>query len=352
MNNCEELEGSAVVIRTESSSFTAEFFKKFILIWFILISPYAHAACEGRFINPITDINWKSMFPLTIAGVKVSLGPLPDTTGGGGLPICFCPITVPPFIRVGVPTGFWEPTRLAEVVRTPMCFPSLGGASFSVGGITMPNGSRSIKSDSGKASFYNVHWMLNPMLAILNVIANAGCLTKGSFDVLYITEFDPMWSDDELSMIINPEAVLFGNSVAQAACAADCVAATAGLPLDPLFWCAGCQGSLYPFSGTVSDHVGGVMASILLTERFMAKMHREGLAVNSSDPASQCIPFPALIIKKSQYRIQMVRPIRQTVIPALPFGRTDTIISSGKEFPIKGEDFVYQIWRKRQCCAF
>ena len=100
------------------------------------------------------------------------------------------------------------------------------------------------------------------------------------------------------------------------------------------------------------DHVGGVMASILLIERFLAKMHREGLAVNSSDPSSKCIPMPALIIKKSQYRIQMVKPIRQTKLPSLPFGRTDSLISSGKEFPIKGEDFVYQIWRKRECCAF
>jgi conjugal transfer pilus assembly protein TraU len=93
------------------------------------------------------------------------------------------------------------------------------------------------------------------------------------------------------------------------------------------------------------------MASVLLVERFQAKMHREGLAVNSSSKASQCVPFPDFIIKKSQYRIQMVRPIRQTKIPALPFGRTEAIIAPGKEFPVKGEDFVYQIWRKRGCCA-
>jgi len=326
--------------------------KMFILLIFCLWSPVSQAGCSGKFINPITDINWKSMFPLTVAGVKVSLGPLPDTAGGGGLPICFCPMTIPPYIRIGVPTGFWEPTRLAEVVRQPMCFPVLGGLTLGNAGLVMPAGSRENQDGGARTSFYQVHWMLNPMLSILNLITDAACLQKGSFDVLYITEFDPMWADDELSLIINPEAALFGNIIAQAACAVDCVAATAGLPLDPLFWCAGCQGSLYPFTGTVTDHVGGVMASILLVERFMAKMHREGLAVNSSDVASQCIPFPALIIKKSQYRIQMVRPIRQTVIPALPFGRTETIISSGKEFPVKGEDFVYQIWRKRQCCAF
>jgi len=326
--------------------------KNFLLICCIVFATPAYAGCTGKFINPITDINWKSLFPLTIAGIKVSLGPLPDTSGAGGLPICACPIATPPFIRIGIPMGFWEPTRLGEVVRQPMCFPSLGGVSFSTAGMTMPHGSRGLKEGGSRESFYHVHWMMNPMLAILNIITSAGCVSPGGFDVLYVTEFDPMWDDDELSLLINPEAVLFGNKIAQAACAADCVAATAGLPLDPLFWCAGCQGGLYPFTGTVMDHNGGVMASILLIERFIAKMHREGLAVNSSDPASQCLPIPALIIKKSQYRIQMVKPIRQTKLPSLPFGRTEALISAGKEFPIKGEDFVYQIWRKRECCAF
>jgi len=312
----------------------------------------ARAACSGRFINPVTDINWKAMFPLTIAGIKVSLGGLPDTPGGGGLPICFCPIPSPPFVRIGLPIGFWEPVRLAEVVREPMCFPSLGGLSLGGAlGFVMPHGSRKVDKDGGKASFYHVHWMANPVLFILNIITDVACLQKESFDILYVTELDPLWSDDELSVILNPEALLFGNPVAQAACAADCAAATAGLPLDPLFWCAGCQGGLYPFTGTVTDHVGGVMASVLLVERFQAKMHREGLAVNSSSRNSMCIPFPDFIIKKSQYRIQMVRPIRQTKIPALPFGRTEAVIAPGKEFPVKGEDFVYQVWRKRGCCA-
>src|SRR3546814_15425780 len=77
--------------------------------------------------------------------------------------------------------------------------------------------------------------------------------------------------------IINPEAALFGNPIAQAACAADCVLASAGFANDLLFWCGGCQGSIYPFSGSVAAHVGGVQASLLLTERMIAKLHREGL---------------------------------------------------------------------------
>jgi conjugal transfer pilus assembly protein TraU len=68
--------------------------------------------------------------------------------------------------------------------------------------------------------------------------------------------------------------VLFANPLAQISCAADCAAASAGLPLDSLFWCGGCQGSLYPFTGTVANHSGGVQASLLLSERMIAKLHR------------------------------------------------------------------------------
>ena len=55
-----------------------------------------------------------------------------------------------------------------------------------------------------------------------------------------------MWHDDETAFFLNPEAAIFGNPIAQASCATDSIAATAGFPIDALFWCAGCQGSMYP----------------------------------------------------------------------------------------------------------
>ena len=42
----------------------------------------------------------------------------------------------------------------------------------------------------------------------------------GDFDIAYLTELDPTWRDDELGFILN-QAILFGNLIAQAACAAD-----------------------------------------------------------------------------------------------------------------------------------
>ena len=99
-----------------------------------------------------------------------------------------------------------------------------------------------------------------------------------ALDIAWTSELDPAWLDDELSFLLNPEAALFANLPAQAACAADCAASSVGLPLDPMFWCAGCQGGMYPLTGNVAAHVGGVQASLLAAQRLVYRLHRLGLA--------------------------------------------------------------------------
>ncbi|MCQ5478220.1 TraU family protein, partial [Escherichia coli] len=37
-------------------------------------SASADSACEGRFVNPITDICWSCIFPLSLGSIKVSQG--------------------------------------------------------------------------------------------------------------------------------------------------------------------------------------------------------------------------------------------------------------------------------------
>jgi len=83
------------------------------------------------------------------------------------------------------------------------------------------------ESSQAQQSFYQVHWYVYPVIYWLELLVDFLCLEKQSFDVAYITELDPLWNEDELSFILNPEAVLFGNPIAQAACAADCAAGAA-----------------------------------------------------------------------------------------------------------------------------
>ena len=320
----------------------------FLLTLYLLISP-AHANnCVGRFVNPITDICWSCLFPITIGGLRVSSAG-EDTENPRTL-ICECPMPFPPWKRIGVPVSFWEPVRLVDVTRTPYCLVSLGGISLMDRGI---QGRGSVGNNSGnrmRHSFYHVHWYIYPLIYWLELLADFLCLETSAFDVAYMTELDPLWNDDETAFILNPEAVLFGNPIAQGACAADCLTASTGFPLDLLFWCGGCQGSLYPYTGTISAHVGGVQGSLLATQRMIAKLHREGLLWGYVGVEGLCDKYPMPIIRKTQYKTQMVYPIPSTIKGCHPLGRSEAIWASGKEYPYQGEDFGYLIWRKRNCC--
>lgn len=328
-------------------------FKSFLCIHFFLLVMFSSfssvEACSGRFVNPVTDICWSCLFPISIGPIKVSGGGREDTENPHQIP-CVCP-RAPYF---GIPLGFWEPARLVDVTRVPFCMVSMGGLKMGNSvinyGIHGANGERRTQN-----SFYQVHWYVYPVIYWLELLVDFLCLEQQSFDVAYLTEFDPLWNADELSFILNPEAVLFGNPIAQAACAADCAAATAGFPLNPLFWCGGCQGSLYPFTGNNAAHNGGVQSSLLMVQRMIAKLHRELLLLGTSGTtnAEICQKYPLPIIKKSQYKTQMTypRPTTRGPMACNPLGRTEVIWGAGREFPYKGEDFGYLIWRKRNCCA-
>lgn len=310
--------------------------------------------CNGSFINPITDVCWSCLFPMSIGSMSVFGEDVPDTSNPT-TPICTC--LVGSLRRIGITIGYWEPMALVDVTRHPYCMVNLGGIQLSKGEEIRTGNVESAVSDHNN-SFYYVHWYIYPLIYWLSILTDALCLDKADFDVAYLTELDPTWHDDELAFILNPEAAVFANPISQAACAADAVQSAIGLPIDYLFWCAGSHGTMYPLDGHIQEHVGGVEASTLMTERMTYKMHREALLWDStgdiSGPLDEriCHQYPAPIIPKSRYRYQMVNPIPTTGSGGcFPFGHTTAIWGAGHEYPYQGEDFGYLIWRKRNCCA-
>jgi conjugal transfer pilus assembly protein TraU len=219
--------------------------------------------------------------------------------------------------------------------------------------MNVPSGTNVRKDDQQDTAFYQVHWFTYPVLSWLGMaIVNGVCSSNETFDIAYFSEIDPLWDDDELTFLINPEAILFTNPIAQAACVADSVSAAAtGFGLDVLFWCGGSQGSVYPLDGSHSNHVGGVDSSLAIVHKHIFKMHRQLLAHDTSTIAAICTTMPQPILRKGQYKEQMMYPIPQ-VYTGLGLGAPSVIWAAGKEFPYEGEDFSYLVWRKRQCCAF
>lgn len=311
--------------------------------------------CKGRFFNPVTDICWSCLFPVSIGGVPLSTNGQEDYDTGASV-ACACATTTG--VRVGLNMSFWEPVRIAEVVRHPYCFPSLNGLTIDLG-VHAPSHGRQSAGDgygtSGISSFYQVHWYINPVLFVLEVLLDTGCIERLAFDMAYITELDPLWDDSEATFVLNPDAALFTSLAASAACAADAVAAMNGFARNELFWCAGAQGRMYPLNGWVSAHISGIQASTLLLQRFTNKLHREGLMWAATGSAGQCGYYIQPIMDKRQYKYQMLWPSRSTAKVdgrcCYPYGRTTQLWQAGKSFPLGGEDFAYQIFRRRDCCA-
>lgn len=322
-----------------------------LLIVFVFLIQSVQARCPGRFINPLTDICWSCLFPMTIGGVTVASGNGEDHGVIKSL-VCSCPKPPSPVPVPGIPVSFWEPARLIEVTRTPFCLVSMGG--LEIGSRDYQKGSvASSYAKSGlKHSFYHAHYYVYPLIYWLELLTDFVCLEQASLDIAFLSEFDPLWNDDETNFILHPESVLLANPLAQAACAGDCALSTTGFGNDELFWCGGCQGGLYPFTGSIPAHVSGVQASLLVTQKTLALMHRMGLAWGTCGKEGLCSKYPMPIMKKTQYKTQMLYPIPSTHNGCHPLGRSDLLWSSGREYPVSGEDFAYLIWRKRACCLF
>lgn len=321
--------------------------KSFILgLWLTCISSSAALTpCSGRIINPATDICWDCLFPMTIGSSTVISGNNPDTSNPGS-PVCMCPGD--PLPQFGTSLGYWEPMALFDVTRSPFCLVNLGG--IAIGG-SSHDGAVAVDDPNQNTSFFHVHWYNYPIMQMLGWFTSE-CREGGSFTLNYMSELDPTWGDDTLALTLFPEASNFANLASQLMCAEDATAANVGLPDDSLFWCAGAQGSMYPVTGHVGEHIGGVQASVLLSERLMFKLHRTW-QIKDSSASNLCEENIQPILPKSRYRYQMVYPKATTSSNGCqPFGRSTMIWGTTLESPTSLENYGYLLWKKRNCCEF
>jgi conjugal transfer pilus assembly protein TraU len=309
-------------------------------------TPCLAVICHGHIINPITDICWRCLFPITIGNSRVVSSELPDTPNPHKA-LCTCHEGLVP--TIGFALGYWEPMALVDVSRTPYCFVNLGGIELHTKNKTL--GAVETQTPDQNGSFYHVHVYHFPVLQwVGSWLLGGSCQTHGEFKIAYLSELDPTWRDESLALIVFPETKRFLDPKialgAQTACLGDSTAANMGLPSDTAYWCAGSQGLMYPLTGKVVEHVGAVQASTLLAERILFKLHRLG-NIHDTSPHHLCGEEIDLIMPKSRYRYQMVYP---KVASCHPFGRITALWGSNTINPLKGDDTGYLIFRKRNCC--
>ena len=152
----------------------------FLLLWLWPVhNSYASSLCKGHFVNPITDIDWNGLFPLTIGNADIASGDAPDTSNPSN-PVCLCPMPIG--YRIGLAIGYWEPFAMVDVTRKPYCLVNMGGIDLHIGkGGDL--GGQQYHNEEGSGAFYWVHWYKYPLIYWLNIITSLDCLEKTDFDI-------------------------------------------------------------------------------------------------------------------------------------------------------------------------
>lgn len=310
------------------------------------------AACSDAGVlsgKLLSHICWDCMFPIVVGGGAFggSSGDVPDAAVDKS--VCACKDNAGIY-NPGVVKQMWEPARLVELVRQPGCSPTMGGSVMNVGNEMRFGGpgEGGDQSSSGK-SFYHYHYFAFPLLLVMDLVSNAGCNADGYMDIdmMYMSELDPTWNESELAFYANPEAAIFANPVSISACTADAAAASAGEPMDSLFWCAGSWGQLYPLSGHAST-AGLPETTSRLAARALAAQHRRGLARATIGEEALCEAPIDVFLPKSQYKMTMFYP-QPEADEAHVIGEATINWAAGKTVPGTG-DAVYTIWRWKDCC--
>lgn len=315
--------------------------------------------CRATFINPITDIRWEGIFPIELAGVEVKgIGDVYDDPASEGLQtnpdeldsiVCFC--KEGNNWRFGLTVSYWEPARVVETTKIPWCFPTLGMEMSS--GKPGKNLKNAASSTYGKGytsySSFNVHYYFFNALDVLDLFVDLPCGLHEGFDIAYLSEVDPLWNNDVLSYVLNPEAILFGNPVAQLACSADSARALADYPIDSLFWCVGSWGSAYPLAGS-SSSPNIIRGSAEIAARAIYRQARMGLLWDPGVDVCYAQLTPVWI--KSHYKMHLLKPKKG---PFVVIGRSQLLWEANKN-PAFGtredspDNFSWMVFRRVKCC--
>ena len=300
----------------------------------------------------ITNTCWTCIFPIIMLGAAIGADKDEAPADRVKQVVCLCNDTL------GVPYpgytyGFWYPSKLIEFVRMAGCLSALGGEtlSFSKHGQGTWEVDEFTEEDSNATSVH-YHYYSFPILLILNMFAKTECVKDhyADIDLLYMSEVDPTWYDDEICYFTNPESIMVANPIALLACTPEALSATAlGKPIDSLFWCAGSWGPVYPFTTNIHGGGGSMRHSSLLTTRVLAALHRRFFLKRTYGKDAMCKSTLAFFIPKTQYKITMMYPVPEKK-SAHVIGQSELFWGTSRIVPVTGEDPIYLIWNWNDCC--
>lgn len=305
----------------------------------------------------ITDVCWDCMFPMKMMGMTMGSGYVPPDAADEWWYTCTNSLGQP---SLCLPVGMWMPSRMVEIVRKPYCSPVLGGSSIQDSVRMLGNRNLVGAGDDVPNVFYHYHYWSFPLAAMMDLMLDEDCMAGGfvDMDLMYLSELDPTWNDDELAFFMNPEVAIFANVAAQAVCPVDCLATSGGgNPIDSMFWCFGCWGGAYPFTGRPTPGSPPRMAATV-SAKAIASLHRRGLAFRTTGEDALCGGYIYPTIPKSEYRLQQFYPVAEASNDPTDndnncchkIGQSQFTWGEHRNIPAVGEDFLNIVFRWTDCC--
>ena len=237
----------------------------------------AGPTCNGKFVNPITDVCWSCLFP-AFGRRPQDLAERPAGYEQSGIAGCACADPLP---RIGISVGFWEPARLADVTMKPWCFPNLGGIRiapvFDIGQGYLA-GPSMVGGRSQSTAKWHVHWYVYPLLYWMEILTDFVCFEQASSTSLISPKSirsGRMTRSRRLSIRRRSSSPTRSRRRPARAIASrprriSRSTSSSGAPA--------ARASMYPLNGNIPASIGHVQSSRLALSRFAYKMHREALA--------------------------------------------------------------------------
>lgn len=329
-------------------------------------SPMAGDLCPNANVmaSIIDGICWSCLLPIRLAGV----GGGSDVPNGASSSSAFCncldDLGVP---EIGMPLGFFQPSRIVSFSPTPYCMPSFG-TRLSNDNSRAGQGKTETAIDDTETSFFHYKYWIFPVMQMIEMFANADCTydPMTTLDLAYFSEADPLYQSDMLSFVLAPETAIFANPIATSICTADCATIMAGGEVEANYFCAGCSGNMYPLTGNNQYSDDPIRGTDLLTTRLMAGLHRKGQALKTMGDhmtSGSCEPEYAPMIPKPQYRVSMLYPVREASSTPPAHGNNvpspsgcchklgDSTLKWGNGRLIPGKEaYVYLLYSWMDCC--
>ena len=334
-------------------------FRRLLLTAIVLFSVNTQAvepACNDANIfgsRLITDICWSCMLPIRLMGAGGNNTDDPPGRNTEAVCVCFDGLGVPSW---GITFGGWLPYRLFETVRVPWCVPSLGGIYLNSDRHQLGGPFTDGEDKHESKHFWHTHVYSFPLAAMMELLTNKECNPGGfnDFDIIMMSELDPIAADDELSLFIYFETALFANPLAIASCAIECGTLTGGVPPSSgqLWWCAGCWGPLYPFTNNATRDPSMHNTGSLVSARQLAVKHRRGMGHITYGKDNMCGGKMTPFLPKEEYKWSQLfaRPEASGRCAHWTGESEYKTGGSARSIPFTGEDQIFMLWRYTDCC--